>query len=520
METVLDFAEKKKLAAREVGLKLEGVSDAKQLERAKLDASGKFGLPQVIRNADVFNELGEGEKREFRLLLKTKRARSLSGVSVVAIMLKPVSCPYHCAYCPTSEIAAKSYTGFEPAALRARRNDFDSFKQVSSRLKQFRAIGHSPEKCELIIMGGTFNSEPLEYQQSFVKGAYDAFNGFASDTLEKAIAANETAPNRIIGLTFETRPDWASREQVMQLLQFGATRIELGVQSLDDVALIRVKRGHGVAESVSATRNVKNAFAKVGYHIMPGLFSTQENDVAMFEQLFAREDLRPDMLKIYPTLVMPGTELFELWKKGEFEPYREEIAARVIAQGKRFVPRYCRIMRVDRDIPSFKIADGVKKLNLREFVKREMKDNGWKCECIRCREAGLASRFAKVDLDEVEMHRLDYASSGGKEAFLSFDTDEDYLVAFLRLRAFESENGVQCGVRELRVYGEQVAIGSHEEKALQHKSFGKRLLAEAERIAKEEFGAQELLVTSGVGVREYYRKQGYELREPWMVKKL
>ncbi|MEM4254717.1 MAG: tRNA uridine(34) 5-carboxymethylaminomethyl modification radical SAM/GNAT enzyme Elp3 [Candidatus Norongarragalinales archaeon] len=520
MESVLDISEKRKLAAREVCLRLDGVADAIQLEKAKLEASSKFGLQQVIKNADVFQALGEEGKEKHRLLLKTKRARSLSGVSVVAIMLKPVSCPYHCAYCPTSDIAAKSYTGFEPAALRARRNGFDSFKQVSSRLKQFAAIGHEPQKCELIIMGGTFNSEPLDYQESFVKGAYDAFNGFASKTLEQAIEANEKAPHRIIGLTFETRPDWASQEQVLRLLNYGATRIELGVQSLDDGALIRVKRGHGARESVEATRNVKNAFAKVGYHVMPGLYSTPEKDVGMFERLFSSEDLRPDMLKIYPTLVVPGTVLFELWKKGEFEPYREEQAAWVIARGKQFVPRYCRIMRVDRDIPSFKIADGVKKLNLRELVKKEMDENGLKCECIRCREAGLASRFRQIDFDDVELHRFDYEASGGKEVFLSFDTAEDYLVAFLRLRAVEAAEGAQCGVRELRVYGEQVAIGSANEKALQHKSFGKKLLGEAERIAREEFSVKELRVTSGVGVREYYRKQGYALRKPWMVKKL
>lgn len=520
MQIALEFSEKKLLAARDVSSKLDGISDSKQLEIAKLEASSKHCLPQVIKNADVFQVLSGEEKEKYRLLLKTKRARSLSGVSVVAIMLKPISCPYHCAYCPTSDIAAKSYTGFEPAALRARRNDFDSFKQVSSRLKQFYAIGHNPQKCELIVMGGTFNSEPLDYQESFVKGAYDAFNGFVSETLERSIDANENAPHRIIGLTFETRPDWASPTQVMQLLDFGATRIELGVQSLDDLALIKVKRGHGVRESVEATRNVKNAFAKVGYHIMPGLYSTQEKDVLTFKQLFENPNLRPDMLKIYPTLVIPGTELYELWKKGEFEPYREEEAAWVIARGKQFVPRYCRIMRVDRDIPSFKIADGVTKLNLRELVKKEMDENGLKCLCIRCREAGLASRFRQIDFDEVEMHRCDYDASEGKEVFLSFDTAKDYLVAFLRLRAFEDEAGVHCGVRELRVYGEQVAIGSKNENALQHKSFGKKLLGEAERIAKEEFGAKELRITSGVGVREYYRKQGYLLRKPYVVKTL
>ncbi len=512
--------EKKKLASRLAVAELDSVETNGDLEAIKISVSQAYSLPKVIRNADIFEALTQEEKEKYRFLLKTNRSRSLSGVSVVAIMLKPVSCPYHCAYCPTSDIAAKSYTGFEPAALRARRNDFDSFKQVSERLSQFYATGHEPQKCELIVMGGTFNSEPMDYQRSFVKGAYDAFNGFESETLEKAIDANETAKHRVIGLTFETRPDWASAEQVVQLLEFGATRIELGVQSLDDESLIRVKRGHGVTESKNATRNVKNSFAKVGYHMMPGLYSTPEKDVAMFRELFANPDLRPDMLKIYPTLVIPGTELYALWKKGEFEPYREEIAAKVIALGKQFVPRYCRIMRVDRDIPTFKIADGVRKTNLRELVHEEMRENNLSCKCIRCREAGLASRFKKIDFDSIQLNRLDYDASGGKEIFLSFDTPDDYLVAFIRLRAFESENGIAAGVRELRVYGEQVSIGEHRESALQHKHFGGRLLQEAERIANEEFGSKELKITSGVGVRGYYRKQGYSLRKPCMVKAL
>ena len=489
-----------------------------ELDSLKRRVSHEQGLPQVVSNAAIFDALPEKEKPVFRDLLKTHRARSLSGVSVVAIMLKPVSCPYHCSYCPTSEFAAKSYTGFEPAALRARRNDFDSFRQVDSRLSQFKAIGHNPQKCELIVMGGTFNSEPIEYQTQFMKGAYDAFNGFESHTLEQAVEANEKAPHRIIGLTFETRPDWASAEQVKQLMDFGATRIELGVQTLDDAAHEKVKRGHGVKESIDATRNVKNAFLKVGYHMMLGLYSTPEKDVEMFHELFSNPDFKPDMLKIYPTLVVPGTELYVLWKKGEFTPYRDEEAARVIAQAKKFVSRYCRIMRIDRDIPTFKIADGVRKTNLRELVVDELGKAGLKCSCIRCREAGLASRFKQIDFDNVQMHRMDYEASGGKEVFLSFDTAEDYLVGFVRLRAFENGQGVNCGIRELRVYGEQVAIGDKNENAFQHKQFGKQLLQGAERIAKEDFGAKSLKVTSGVGVREYYRKNGYELEKPYVVK--
>ena len=508
------------VAALELSKELDTVKSTRDLDALKRRFSEKHGLTQFIRNSDILNALPAEQKPQFVGILKTRKGRSLSGISVIAIMLKPVSCPYRCAYCPTSNLAAKSYTGFEPAALRARRNEFDSFKQVNSRLNQLEAIGHDPQKCELIVMGGTFNSEPIEYQDEFMKRAFDAFNGFNSPTLEKAIELNETTEHRVVGLTFETRPDWASKEQVMALLNYGATRIELGVQSLDDEALVKVKRGHGVKEAIEATKNVKNAFAKVGYHMMPGLYSTPEKDVEMFKELFANPDFKPDMLKIYPTLVIPGTELYVLWKNGKFEPYREEVAAEVIARASQYISRFCRVMRVDRDIPTFKIADGVKKTNLRELVDEKAKELGLECKCIRCREAGLASRFKKIDFESVKMNRFDYDSSGGKEVFLSFDTAEDYLVGFIRLRKFEENGIVHCGVRELRVYGDQVALGEKNEGALQHKSFGKQLLAESERIAKEEFGAKELKVISGVGVREYYRKLGYELRKPYMVKQL
>lgn len=532
---------------------VEEIVERPQMSRDDLEAlkrkySRALGLTRLPSNSQLIAELrkggtaqGEQEKKIVQKLRKSA-VRAMSGVSVVAVMLPPVSCPYKCAYCPTSKIAAKSYTGYEPAALRARQNNFDSFRQVQARLRQFEDNGHLPEKCELIVMGGTFNTLAQSFQEEFVKKAFDAFNGSESASLEEAHALNEHAKHRVVALTFETRPDWAGKKQVEELMKFGATRIELGVQSLDDAVLERVKRGHGVKQIVDATSNCKEAFLKVGYHIMPGLYSTPAKDEEMMKKVFEDERFRPDQLKLYPALVMPGTELHEAWEKGEFEPYYEERAAEAVARMKRHVPEYCRIMRVDRDIPTHQIAAGVKKTNLRELVEIKCAELGVKCKCIRCREAGLKQhkRGAKIDFGKAELRASEYGASGGTEFFLQFvDEANDALIALLRLRKpagfgkennceqdaapiFEKkENALAMGIRELRVYGEQLAIGERSNApSLQHKSFGKRLVLEAEKIAGEQQGAEELLVSSGVGVREYFYRQGYERKGNYMAKRL
>jgi elongator complex protein 3 len=458
----------------------------------------------------------------------------MSGVTVVAIMTKPAWCPGECTYCPTSAIAAKSYTGYEPAARRARANDFDSHRQVSCRLDQFIANGHHPSKCELIIMGGTFNSLPEDYQRGFLKGAYDAFNQSESDSLEHAMLANESADHRVVGLVVETRPDWAQPEQVRQLLGWGMTKIELGVQSLDDAVLELTKRGHGVAESKRAAKTCKDAFLKVGFHLMLGLHSTPELEMQQLPKVFSDSALRPDMLKIYPALVIPGTPLHEQWLKGEFVPYTLEDVVKVVCEIKRNCPPYTRIMRINRDIPTPQIAAGVKNTNLREIVQQYMVGQGWKCRCIRCREAGLSSykQGKPLDLQGLQLRRLDYESSGAKEVFLSYELEEeDLLAGFIRLRS-PPEDTVDwhsigpavspqtAGVRELRVYGEQVEVGSTLVGAAQHRHLGSTLLKEAEQIAKEEWDAKKIVVTAGVGVREYYRKFGYTNDGPYVSKPL
>ncbi len=506
---------------------LREIKNEKNLTPAKIIAikkriGKKFGLRDVVSNAKLLEAAGK-KRGKLVKLLRVRNVRSLSGVSVIAIMTKPAGCPGKCTYCPGGVTSPKSYTGFEPAAQRAKQNNFDAYGQVQNRLTQLEAIGHATDKCEVIVMGATFNAFPASYQNEFVKRAFDGFNDSDSRDLQTAQKKNETAEHRVVGLTFETRPDWCKEKDVAQFLSFGATRIELGVQSLDEKVLKKVNRGHGVKESIEATRVCKDSFLKVGYHFMPGLYSTPEKDVEMFSSLFKKEEFKPDMVKIYPCLVIPGTLLFEEWKKGKFTPYNSEQAAKVIAQCKKFVPEYCRIMRVDRDIPSNLIAAGVKNTNLRQLAEKECKKQGIQCKCIRCREVGLKGRFQEVpEVEDAKLKRINYKASKGEEVFLSFEAG-NVLYGFCRLRKpgepFMKEiDNRTCGIRELHVYGEEAAIGAKGK--VQHHGIGKKLLVEAEKIAREEFDARKMLVTSGVGSREYYRKLGFEKTGVYMGKKL
>ena len=495
---------------------------SEQVIKIKKRISKLHGLPGVVSNAQLLSAAGD-KRGELEDILRVRRVRSLSGVSVIAIMTKPAGCPGKCIYCPGGVTSPKSYTGHEPASLRAAQNGFDPYRQVQRRLFQLQATGHDPEKCEVIVMGATFNAFPSNYQYEFVKGMFDGANGSIAATLEEAQQINETTKHRIIGLTFETRPDWTDEKDIQKFINLGATRIELGVQSLDDEVLKKIERGHGVKESIEATQRCKDSFLKVCHHFMPGLFSNPDKDVEMFKQLFSSSDFRPDMLKIYPCLVMPQTPLYEMWKRGEFTPYNTEQAAEVIARCKEFVPEYCRIMRVDRDIPSTLISAGVKNTNLRDIVKEKCAEYGIKCKCIRCREAGLMARFQEIPaVEDATLKRIDYAASGGEEVFLSFEKD-GALFGFCRLRKpakpFMKEiNDHTCGIRELHVYGDAAPIGGEGE--VQHHGLGKQLLQEAEKIAREEFDARKVLVISGVGAREYYRKLGYERDGPYMGKAL
>ncbi len=492
----------------------------RDLEQIKREASKRFHLNYFIKNTEIYKKFPKNKMtEEIKYLLKRKPVRTISGVAPIAVMIKPEgSCKHACIYCPSSKIAPKSYIGYEPATRRARDNNFDSYKQVKTRLMQYEINGHNTDKCDIIVMGGTFLEMPLNYKRKFIKGIYDGLNGFISKSLKEAIKYNERAKHRAIGLTIETRPDVCGKKEINEILEYGATKVELGVQTLYNKIYKIIKRGHFVEDVIKATQLLKDSAFKVSYHIMPGLpGSNSKKDLNVFKKLFSNQNFRPDMLKIYPTLVIPGTELYNMYKRGEYRPYSTEEAAEIIAKAFKYIPKYVRVMRVNRDIPSNFIQEGVKKTNLRELIDKKIKELKIDVKEIRTREI----KSNTID-EEVELKRLDYKASNGKEIFLSYETSKN-IIAFIRLRIpydpFREEiNEKTALIRELRVYGEEAKIGKRGRH--QHKGFGSKLLKEAEKIAKEEFDKKEIIVISGVGVREYYYKKGYKLKGPYVYKSL
>ena len=445
-----------------------------------------------------------------------KASRTISGVTPVAVMTKPFACPGKCVYCPSSPEAPKSYTVESPAVLRARSCGFDARKQVEVRLKTLAEMGHARDKIELIIMGGTFLSCPRDYQYEFIKDCYDGLNGATSSSLEEARKLNEDAEHRCVGLCIETRPDFCGEEEIRTMLDFGATRVELGVQTLDDEIHCLTKRGHGVAEVVSATRLLRDCGFKVYYHWMPGLpGSTPEHDLEQSRQLFEDPRFRPDGLKLYPTLVVRGAELENWYRDNHYRPYRDEVMTDLLIAIKVLIPRYVRISRLMRDIPSKFIVAGSRDLAMRGTIRKEMEQAGVRCGCIRCREYGHRRRDG-WPVGEPCLTRLDYETLGGKEIFLSYEDENETLFGLLRLRV----NGQKAIVRELHIFGPEVPLGKRLEQGVQHHGLGEGLLREAERIAGEDFKAPGLSVLSGVGARGYYRSLGYRLEGAYMVKDL
>jgi len=515
------------LACKELIEKINSgeVSTQKQLELEKVTVARKYSLNRIIKNADItLYAENYPQSTAIRKFLKTKPVRTLSGVANIAVMWldnrkidgKHFSCPYKCIYCPQGDYAPKSYIGVEPTTLRAIRNSYDPNLQVVNRLKQFHIIGHATDKCELIVMGGTFLSWDRENCTNFIKRCFDAFNGCESKSVEEAHRINETAANRCIGLTIETRGDYCSPQQIDYMLSLGTTRVEIGVQSTDSNLLALTKRGHDAATNTQAFERLKNAGLKITAHWMPGLTGLYgsinvDKEIAMFKELFDNPAYRPDELKIYPTLVIPGTELHELWETGKYEALSFEQTTHLLIELKKLVPKYVRIKRMMRDISEHEAKAGARTTNLRQLLQERMKEKGIKCICIRCREVGQN----KIKPEKIALQRFEYDASGGKEIFLSFeDQQNDVLIAFLRLRIDDSD---AAKIRELHVYGELAPIGASG--IWQHSGFGRQLMQEAESIAKE-LGKRKIQVTSGVGVREYYKKLGYAFENPYMCKKL
>jgi len=507
----------------------------RDLNLIKMQVANEHKLETIPPNSVLIQQLKPQERRKLLPVLRRKTVRTISGVTVVAVMTKPTPCPKKapCAYCPGGPPfgVPQSYTGHEPAAMRGIQNRYNPFRQVTSRIEQLESIGHRVDKVELIIMGGTFPSTPKSYQENFVQRCLDAITKQKSQSLEEAKKNAETSRVRNVGITVETRPDWAKESQVDQMLSMGVTRVELGVQNIYDDIYALVNREHKVEDVVEATRVLKDAGLKVAYHMMPGLpGSNYQRDLKAFQKIFSDADFKPDMIKIYPCLVLKGTEAFEWWRRSEYEPYTTEEAVDLIFEVKKIVPSWVRIMRVQRDIPAYLIEAGVNQGNLRELVQKRLREQNMRCRCVRCREVGhrwLTDKI-KPNPHNIKVLTTKEKASEGEEVFLSAeDPENDVLVGYLRLR-IPSEKAHRpeissrpCSiVRELHVYGPLVPVGKHIEKAWQHKGYGSILLAEAERVSKEEHDCKEVVVTSALGTKQYYKRFGYHHDGPYMSKPL
>jgi len=457
-----------------------------------------------------------------------KFARTISGVTPVAVMTQPGKCPGQCIYCPTYPATPQSYTPESPAALRAKRCGYDAKKQTRLRLRALTEMGHPTDKIELIVMGGTFLAYPKDYQYQFIKDCFDTLNGEESANLEEAKRLNETATHRCTGLCIETRPDWCGPEEIDRMLEFGTTRVELGVQTLDDEIYRLVRRGHKVEDVVKATTLLREHGFKVHYHWMPGLpGSTPEEDLELSSRLFDNDNFKPDGLKLYPTMVVGGTELEKWYRDERYQPYDTGTMVNLLVEIKSIVPKYVRISRVLRDIPAKFIVAGCKD-SLRGVIKQQMKRQRVECKCIRCREYGHRTRQG-WEIGQPHQVRMDYEASGGKEIFLSFEDENETLFGLLRLRIQskpiarlgQTVNGNLAIIRELHIFGPEVPLSEQKPEAAQHKGLGKALLREAERIAGEEFQSQQVVILSGTGAKEYYRSEfGYSSEGDYMVKNL
>ena len=538
----------------------------KQLAKLKRELSVKYNQDSIPTNIDILLNVKKEDLAGIKKKIITKPVRTISGVTPVAVMTRPAKCPHgKCTFCPGGINSPwgnvpQSYTGHEPATMRGIRNDYDSYLQVFNRLEQYIVLGHSIDKIEIIVMGGTFPAEEMEYQQEFIYGIFKAMNDFSElffqeefnhlkfkeffglpgdlydkerantikekllklkqkniISLEKEQERNETAKIRCVALCIETKPDWGFSEHGNRMLLQGCTRVELGIESVYDNVLSFVHRGHTAEDSKRSIRELRDLGFKINFHYMPGLpLTDKEQDIAGMKQLFTDPNYKPDMMKIYPCMVAPGTALYYQYKQGKFIPLSTPEAAERIVEFKKIVPEYCRIQRIQRDVPTKMWEAGVDRTNLRQFIHENY---NFKCKCIRCREP----KDKEINWNKVGIKEIEYEASNSKEFFIAAeDSENDVLIGFCRLRfpsaSLRKEITPKSAlIRELHVYGTATAIG--DEGLVQHKGFGTKLMERAEEIAKHN-GKDKMVVISGVGVRQYYEKLGYHKEGPYMVKEL
>ncbi|XP_065898922.1 elongator complex protein 3 [Dysidea avara] len=509
------------------------------LNKLKSQVASKYSISSQPRLVDIIAAVPQEYKKVLLPKLKAKPIRTASGIAVVAVMCKPHRCPHItftgniCVYCPGGpdsdfEYSTQSYTGYEPTSMRAIRARYNPYLQAKHRIEQLKQLGHSVDKVEYIVMGGTFMALDESYRDYFIRNLHDALSGHTSSSVEEAVKYSERGKIKCIGITIETRPDYCLKKHLSNMLNYGCTRLEIGVQSVYEDVARDTNRGHTVNAVCESFQGAKDAGFKVVAHMMPDLPNVGlERDIEQFIEFFENPMFRADGLKIYPTLVIRGTGLYELWKTGRYKSYPPTTLVDLIARILALVPPWTRVYRVQRDIPMPLVTSGVEHGNLRELALARMNDLGTKCRDVRTREVGIQEIHHKVRPYEVELIRRDYVANGGWETFLSYeDPEQDILVGLLRLRKCSPETyrselkGGVSVVRELHVYGSVVPVSGRDPSKFQHQGFGMLLMEEAERIAKEEHGSSKISVISGVGTRNYYRKIGYELDGPYMSKLL
>jgi elongator complex protein 3 (tRNA carboxymethyluridine synthase) len=454
--------------------------------------------------------------------IRMKPIRTLSGVTTVTVLTKPFPCPGKCIFCPTDVRMPKSYLPDEPGARRGLEHDFDPYGQVESRLQALEAVGHPTDKVELLILGGSWCAYRRDYHEWYIKRCFDALNHAESASLGEAQMLNETAGCRNVGLVIETRPLDITPAELRWLRSLGVTKVQMGAQSLDDRILQLNQRGHSVADTRRAVALLRAAGFKIVLHWMPNLLGASlDSDRMDFPHLW--DDLCPDEIKIYPTQLLKNSDLNDYWLRGEYTPYTTEELIGLIADIKPTIPRYCRVNRVVRDIPSVNVVEGNKRTSLRLDVQAELKRRGARCQCIRCREV----RKQSVQAEDLRLEDLVYAAGGAQEHFLSFVTPDDLLAGFLRL-SLPGEATPFMGlddlseaaiIREVHVFGQALAVGAEQNGAAQHAGLGSALLQHAEAIAQQH-GFKRLAVIAAVGTRHYYLERGFERGEYYLVKSL
>lgn len=495
--------------------------------RRVMRTHAKQGLPWLSKSQviDVYEALCEQGLLDFdpdvRTHLQMKPTRTQAGVTVVTVLTKPYPCPGKCIFCPTDVRMPKSYLHDEPGAQRAERHAFDPYEQTAARIRALEKIGHPAEKIELLILGGTWSSYRRDYQEWFVKRCLDAMNGEDADTLVDAQQKNAVGPRRNVGLVVETRQDHIDADELRWLRHLGVTKVQVGIQSMDEHVLALNKRGHDAQSTRDAFRLLRLAGFKIHGHWMANLLgATPESDAADFARLWSDSAVRPDELKLYPCMLVENAELYEYWQRGEYQPYTEEELTELLVTCKSQVPRWVRLNRVIRDFPTTNVVEGNKKANLRQIAQQRMAKRGLACQCIRCREI----RRDTVTPDELHLRVDTYRTDATTEHFLSFETDDERIAGFLRLSLPDRDGDHplpeltdHAMIREVHVYGPALNLGDDSQGEAQHMGLGSELVNHAKQMARDA-GYGHMAVISAIGTREYYaRHHGFALDGLYMT---